>query len=307
MAYSEKRTWENQHYPTISEDEILLHLIKFINSRNFESKKWEIDYFWDKELEDAKKLPEGYLKHGAVKEVTAIIEHNKQEIVTTNPSKDELRHIARRLYDCISMDMDEVGAYEAKHIIFSFLNHNPKVMAWCTDSEKEAMKMVSVKIFHDLFFTLRLLRQQKQGRFIELDTFNKNTLRNKQSRIKTIKETLQIAKIYNNHHLINECKTMIEQIEKEDLISEATIFKSLFWSIHRLLIANSPIIQGTAYKPLSFDAKNGINNNSATKTTNYLIKIFMDKETSFIPKKTTVSKRFYENGYNDARELIHYK
>lgn len=310
MAYLEKKIWGENNYTLLSEDEILKHLVTFVNSRNFETRKNEIDNAWTLILQDAQKLPSGSLRDGAVKEVTAIIENFKNEIIMSKPTKDELRLIANRLHVFINTNTNEVGAYEAKHIILSFLNHNPKIRAYWLDDEREAMKMVSVEIFHSLLFQLRLLRQQKQGRFLEVDTTpkNKSSLLNKQSRIKTINETLEIAQIYNNHHLIQECKTMIEQIEKEDLIREATILKSLFWSIHRLLIASEETgMTNTAYKPLYFDSKNGINNSSATKTANYLIKIVMDKETSFTPKKATVSKKFFENGYKTERKLIHYK
>ena len=310
MAYLEKRIWEENNYTLLSEDEILKHLVTFVNSRNFEIKKYEIENAWTLILQEAQNLPSGSLRDGATKEATAIIENFKNEIIMSKPTKDELRIIANRLHTFITINTNEVGSYEARHIILSFLNHNPKIRAYYLEDEREAMKMVSVEIFNSLLFKLRLLRQQKQGRFLEVDTKpkNKSSLLNKQSRIKTINETLEIAKIYNNHHLIQECKTMIEQIEKEDLIRETTILKSLFWSIHRLLIASEGTgIANTAYKPLFFDSKNGINNNSATKTANYLIKIVMGKETSFTPKKTTASKKFFENGFREERELFHYK
>lgn len=310
MAYLGRRVWAEYNYPLLNENEILIHLVKFINSHHFETRKNEIDNAWTLILQEAKNLPSGSLRDGAVKEVTAIIDNFKNEIIISKPTKDELRLIANRLHTFINTNTSEVGAYEAKHIILSFLNHNPKIRCYWLDNEREAMKMAATEIFSHLLFTLRLLRQQKQGRFLEVDTKpkTKSSLLNKQSRIKTINETLEIAKIYNNHHLIQECKTMIEQIEKEDLIRERTILKSSFWQIHRLLIASEFTgLRNTAFKPLYFDSKNKINDNSATATANYLIKIVMGKETSFTPKKSTVSKKFFENGYKEERELIQYK
>ena len=87
MAYLEKKIWEEYNYTLLSEDEILKHLVRFVNSRNFEIKKYEIENAWTLILQEAQNLPSGSLRDGATKAANYLIKIVMDKETSFTPKK----------------------------------------------------------------------------------------------------------------------------------------------------------------------------------------------------------------------------
>lgn len=232
-------------------------------------------------------MEQGFIKDGATKEVNGIIKSFKQQSRKYKINDKQLEYFTMIINEWINESNLDIHKR-----LFTIFNS-----AYISTSKGYAsfdcIELVGYEIIGQLITTQYFLNLHKDGRFIR-------DKREKDIKIKQLNKTIKLSATYNNHHLIGELENMIEQIKKEDYITQDIIIKSCFYSIHKLLIDESNFWNNEQALSKETQAKD---------ISNQLVMDFFNLtlEDGYKPSKNKGQKIFYEQGYNNPRIFYYYK
>ena len=247
----------------------------------------DIQHFKQLKKQYVDNMEQGFIKDGATKEVNGIIKSFKQQSNKYKINNNQLEYFIITINEWINDSNLDIHKR-----LFTIFNSNHISTNNCYASF-DCIELIGYEIISQLITTQYFLNLHKDGRYIR-------DKREKDIKIKQLNKTIQLATTYNNHHLLNELENMLEQIKKEDYITQDIIIKSCFYSIHKLLIDEGNFWNNEQSLSKETQAKD---------ISNQLIMDFFNLtfEDGYKPSKNIGQKVFYEQGYNNPRIFYYYK
>jgi hypothetical protein len=291
--------WDNVKILKVEIDDIVRQIRHFMDNPKINYLKAQINIYLEG-FEEINKMDEGYLKRGAFKELNGLIRGWEQEINARTLNEAEIGMLAKNIHCILYPNDDAQDSYEVQRLLAIFVDEkNNYFFDSCFFSNQaDKLKQLSFKVMQIVLLSIATLRQYEQKRFI-------CNSRDRGKRIKTLKDTIKLAKLLNNHYLISECENTIKLIKQEDFITKDTIKKGAFFMLHSLLTDKYGL--GTP-KLLHDYLKNNKDGRSATDTANLLLSLVVGKKTNYTPKhfKNKKIKHFFEEGYDYPRKITSY-
>lgn len=225
-------------------------------------------------------LPNSLIKRGAEKEINALIKANKREVeLDKQIGDDTLEFFSNKILELYQSNNDDMKRIFEP--IYNIADTKVEIGIIGASWIEADLEHITKKIIYDFLSTEMFLKKYNK-RFIQ-KTNEKDKL------ILNLKKSIDIAQRFNNQLVIQELNSFIEQINNESFITEELIYKSLFYSLHKILTEN-------------FSATT-----KAVELSNDLIQYFTKIEKNYKPSKNIGKKDFFENGFNHPRSFYYYK
>lgn len=240
----------------------------------------ELDIYWKTAARnEVNNLPEGISKKGATKELNALIKSFENEIEEDMKLDNEtMEHFIEFLIDHYESNTREdiLKLFDPLNNISKLTNIIPgQYFTW------DDMEHITVNVVYNIFRDIQILKKHKK-RFFENG-------REKHKAINNLNKSIEVAIRFNNQLLVQELKTMIEQIEEENLITEEIIYKSCFYGLYNSLLQEFS-------KTKSVELANEL-----------LEEFFPECGKRYKPSKNIDQKDFFEQGFDHPRSFIYYK
>jgi len=243
---------------------------------------------WEKIKQNSLTMEDGLAKDGAIKELDNQIEACKNEDIFKFINDDTINNVISIICDSWLKHEDEYYSKIFQSIMNSTFFVEDNVLS--SIASFNPYEIIGYEIIMQILRTQIMIYKLKLGRFVQ----NK---KDKNNKISNLKRSLKIANSHNNTNLEFELSLMIEQIDDEDYITQEVIFKSCFFTIHKLLSNHDLYFNGV--KPLAKETY-------AKDIANTILNDFFNVEKKYKPSKNTGKKEFYEHNEQEPRIFYYY-